>query len=175
MDKALNREESQELMQLLGLHMTLYGQLPMMRKAYLNKCKEYHPDKGGDEQKMKRMNELYKKLEDALSAASKEETVWNSWASGEVGKDVSPGPDALYCRDWDVCSKGLAATYCTCLLCLLRKQHQKRRVFNLFLNVWGRCYCFTCYLHWFGLDKTYTSFLMWCSCIGEIPMRDLHI
>ncbi|AGA82598.1 large T antigen [Betapolyomavirus ptedavyi] len=83
MDKALNREESQELMQLLGLHMTLYGQLPMMRKAYLNKCKEYHPDKGGDEQKMKRMNELYKKLEDALSAASKEETVWNSWASGE--------------------------------------------------------------------------------------------
>ncbi|AFP94203.1 large T-antigen [bat polyomavirus 2b] len=90
MDKALNREESQELMQLLGLHMTLYGQLPMMRKAYLNKCKEYHPDKGGDENKMKRMNELYKKLEDALSATSREETIWNSWSAGECPEYGTP-------------------------------------------------------------------------------------
>ncbi|AFP94199.1 large T-antigen [bat polyomavirus 4a] len=104
MDKALNREESQELMQLLGLSMTLYGQLPMMRKAYLNKCKEYHPDKGGDEQKMKRMNELYKKLEDALSAASREETVWTSWASGECPTYGSAEWDAWWREfnaDWE--------------------------------------------------------------------------
>ncbi|AFP94208.1 small t-antigen [bat polyomavirus 2a] len=175
MDKALTREESKELMELLGLSMTLYGQLPMMRKAYLSKCKEYHPDKGGDETKMKRMNELYKKLEDALSNASQEEHLWNSWKSGQVGDDCPPGPDALYCKDWDICSRGIAPTYCKCLMCLLRKKHTAGRVANINLNVWGRCYCYACFGNWFGLDLCYTSYLLWAQLLGEIPMRDLNL
>ncbi|AFP94207.1 large T-antigen [bat polyomavirus 2a] len=104
MDKALTREESKELMELLGLSMTLYGQLPMMRKAYLSKCKEYHPDKGGDETKMKRMNELYKKLEDALSNASQEEHLWNSWKSGQCPEYGTPEWESWWAEfnaNWD--------------------------------------------------------------------------
>lgn len=69
MDKVLNREESLQLMDLLGLERSAWGNIPLMRKAYLKKCKEFHPDKGGDEEKMKKMNTLYKKMEDGVKYA----------------------------------------------------------------------------------------------------------
>lgn len=70
MDKVLNREESLQLMDLLGLERSAWGNIPLMRKAYLKKCKEFHPDKGGDEEKMKKMNTLYKKMEDGVKYAN---------------------------------------------------------------------------------------------------------
>nr|ABI94705.1 large T [Betapolyomavirus hominis] len=82
MDKVLNREESMELMDLLGLERAAWGNLPLMRKAYLRKCKEFHPDKGGDEDKMKRMNTLYKKMEQDVKVAHQPD--FGTWSSSEV-------------------------------------------------------------------------------------------
>ncbi|AVY05542.1 large T antigen [Calomys tener polyomavirus] len=80
MDRTLCRKEAQELMELLGLHMSCWGNVPLIRKKYLMKCKEYHPDKGGDERLMKRLNELYKKLEENVNVVHMEnyEEAWNS-------------------------------------------------------------------------------------------------
>nr|QFM78329.1 139 t antigen [Pan troglodytes verus polyomavirus 8] len=82
MDKVLNREESMELMDLLGLERSSWGNLPAMRKAYLKKCKEFHPDKGGDEDKMKRMNTLYKKMEQDVKIAHQPD--FGAWNSSEI-------------------------------------------------------------------------------------------
>ncbi|QIQ69380.1 large T antigen [Betapolyomavirus callosciuri] len=81
MEGSLSRDEQKELMSLLGLHGSYWGAFSVMRKAYLEKCKEYHPDKGGDENKMKRMNELYKVVVDALRESSQP---CSSWSSSEI-------------------------------------------------------------------------------------------
>nr|QXP80951.1 large T antigen [Squirrel monkey polyomavirus]QXP80957.1 large T antigen [Squirrel monkey polyomavirus]QXP80963.1 large T antigen [Squirrel monkey polyomavirus] len=68
MDHTLTREESKLLMELLGLPMEQYGNFPLMRKAFLQKCKIMHPDKGGDEQTAKMLISLYKKLESEVKS-----------------------------------------------------------------------------------------------------------
>nr|AJP06397.1 large T antigen [WU Polyomavirus] len=82
MDKTLSRNEAKELMQLLGLDMTCWGNLPLMRTKYLSKCKEFHPDKGGNEEKMKKLNSLYLKLQECVSTVhqlnEEEDEVWSS-------------------------------------------------------------------------------------------------
>ncbi|AWD33762.1 large T antigen [Glis glis polyomavirus 1] len=82
MESSLNRDEQKELMDLLGLDATCWGAMQLMRRAYHRKCLEYHPDKGGNEEKMKRMNVLYKKLMDAIETETPEQT-W-CWDSTEI-------------------------------------------------------------------------------------------
>ncbi|AFU25615.3 large T antigen [Betapolyomavirus calbifrons] len=63
MDHTLTRDESKLLMELLNLPMEQYGNFPLMRKAFLQKCKILHPDKGGDQETAKMLISLYKRLE----------------------------------------------------------------------------------------------------------------
>ncbi|BAQ55564.1 large T antigen [bat polyomavirus 5b1] len=69
MDKFMDREELRELCELLQIPPHCYGNLPMMKINYKKMSKIYHPDKGGDAEKMKRMNELWQKLQDELSSS----------------------------------------------------------------------------------------------------------
>nr|ALJ83713.1 large T antigen [Bank vole polyomavirus] len=81
MDRTLSRSEAKELMQLLDLDMCCWGNLPLMRKAYLNKCKEHHPDKGGNEELMKRLNSLYLQLEESvkrMQCLNEEDSMWST-------------------------------------------------------------------------------------------------
>ncbi|AGA82593.1 large T antigen [Betapolyomavirus mafricanus] len=96
MDKALTREESQQLMELLGLPMVQYGNLPAMRKAFLQKCKILHPDKGGNEEQMKTLMSLYKKLEDHLKDVQDEEFWAHSWRADEVPSYGTPEWDSWW-------------------------------------------------------------------------------
>ncbi|ABN09926.1 large T antigen [KI polyomavirus Stockholm 350] len=94
MDKTLSREEAKQLMQLLCLDMSCWGNLPLMRRQYLVKCKEYHPDKGGNEESMKLLNSLYLKLQDSVSSVhdlNEEED--NIWQSSQIPTYGTP--------DWD--------------------------------------------------------------------------
>ncbi|AFK09341.1 large T antigen [Betapolyomavirus equi] len=72
MERLLSKDEARQLMELLKLDMEKYGDIPTMRKAYLRRCKELHPDKGGDENLMKKLNELYRKLESGLADLSEQ-------------------------------------------------------------------------------------------------------
>nr|AJG44395.1 large T antigen [Meles meles polyomavirus 1] len=98
MDGALSREESIKLMQLLGLPMQMYGHIPVMRKAFLQKSKEYHPDKGGDEETFKTLCGLYRKLENSLRSQTDFEKAWEENAEGSWStSDIPPyGTD-----DWE--------------------------------------------------------------------------
>ncbi|API13110.1 large T antigen [Betapolyomavirus securanorvegicus] len=93
MDRTLNRAEAKELMELLDLHMSAWGNMPLLRKKYLEKCKEYHPDKGGDETKMKRLNTLYRKLEEKVHIVH-EEARFEAWDSNKV--------PTYGTREWDM-------------------------------------------------------------------------
>ncbi|QPB44175.1 large T antigen [Bear-associated polyomavirus 1] len=104
MDKALSRQESKDLMDLLQLPMKFYGHLPVMRKAFLAKSKEYHPDKGGDEEKCKKLTTLYRKLEESVKNDKGFESMWagaagasHSWRSA----DIPPYGTADWEQWWD--------------------------------------------------------------------------
>ncbi|SOH95724.1 small t antigen [Betapolyomavirus hominis] len=172
MDKVLNREESMELMDLLGLERAAWGNLPLMRKAYLRKCKEFHPDKGGDEDKMKRMNTLYKKMEQDVKVAHQPD--FGTWSSSEVCADFPLCPDTLYCKDWPICSKK-PSVHCPCMLCQLRLRHLNRKFLRKEPLVWIDCYCIDCFTQWFGLDLTEETLQWWVQIIGETPFRDLKL
>ncbi|BAX01887.1 large T antigen [Rhinolophus hildebrandtii polyomavirus 1] len=73
MDHTLTRAESLRLMELLSLPMEQYGNFPLMRKAFLQKCKILHPDKGGNQELAKELISLYKRLEELLPTLNPEE------------------------------------------------------------------------------------------------------
>nr|AIF74279.1 large T [Bat polyomavirus] len=68
MDHVLSREECKRLMCLLDLSMEQWGNFPLMRKAFLHKCKILHPDKGGDQELAKELISLYKRVQESAPA-----------------------------------------------------------------------------------------------------------
>lgn len=185
MDQTLTREESKELMGLLGLDMCAWGNLPLMRRRYLHKCKEHHPDKGGNEETMKRLTELYVKLESTLNTvyAQNQGEEW-TWSSNQVLGYCGAGTcgctfymdtclmrdvygdmlPSIIIKDWDKCTRKWDRR-CPCVMCVLRGRH-KLRVKRLKKPlVWIRCYCFDCFRQWFGLALSYECFTWWARII----------
>ncbi|AWD33763.1 small T antigen [Glis glis polyomavirus 1] len=168
MESSLNRDEQKELMDLLGLDATCWGAMQLMRRAYHRKCLEYHPDKGGNEEKMKRMNVLYKKLMDAIETETPEQT-W-CWDSTEVRHSATS--NSYYMKLWGSCNFGLISA-CPCLMCTLRKCHTIRAKHKKL--VWLRCYCFECFREWFGLDNCMASYDTWREILSETPYQNLQL
>lgn len=152
--------------------MALYGNLPLMRKAFLQKCKAYHPDKGGDEENMKKLNTLYRTMEANIKEVQDAEFWRYSWTPEEVGDEP---PDTLYIREWVLCSTNRVAN-CCCLMCRLARSHQQSKGNVCWRpNVWLRCYCFACFCEWFGLPTDYETAKVWCEVIGQTPMKNLNL
>ncbi|BBG62152.1 small T antigen [Rousettus leschenaultii polyomavirus 1] len=162
MDHILTREESLRLMQLLELPPEHYGNLPLMRKAFLKRCKDLHPDKGGDQEKAKELITLYRKLESHVSSLDTEE----SFTAEQVCEDDF----FLYIKDWVECNMGLKP--CVCLFCLLRQNHKAAKGRP---KVWGQCYCFKCYCTWFGLEWSWMTWLSWRAMIAATPYHALNL
>ena len=57
----VSEEEKEHLLKVLGIEDKTAGQ-EEIRKAYRTLAKEYHPDKGGDEEKFKELHEAYEKI-----------------------------------------------------------------------------------------------------------------
>ncbi|ARA71320.1 small T [Betapolyomavirus vicugnae] len=193
MDRTLDREESKELMALLGLSMSCWGNIPMMRRAYKVQCRNLHPDKGGDEEKMKRLTELYKKLEETLGVIhSQNESEEGSWNASEV---VLSDPNCPCCqnlaglnigdiygdifselivKDWLSCKLGWN-TKCTCFMCKLRRRHRLRvKAYKRPLK-WVECYCFECYVEWFGFCRTFEANFWWQKIIFFTPFLEIKL
>lgn len=163
MDHILTREESKLLMELLGLPMDQYGNFPLMRKAFLQKCKVMHPDKGGDVEAAKLLISLYKKLEAEVQCLNTDE----SYSTDQV-RDLS---NLVYLKDWLICCVG--SFRCSCIHCLLIKNHKQE--LSARPKLWGLCLCFNCYVEWFGLIHTYEVFQSWQAIIAVTPFRNLNI
>ncbi|BAX01889.1 small T antigen [Rhinolophus hildebrandtii polyomavirus 1] len=165
MDHTLTRAESLRLMELLSLPMEQYGNFPLMRKAFLQKCKILHPDKGGNQELAKELISLYKRLEELLPTLNPEE--------GFSTTQVYESSDIfIYLSDWSTCRYGKNGD-CRCLFCLLQRNHKRRK--TPWPKVWGDCFCFKCYTTWFGLHRSWMVFLSWKEIIGKTPYRVLNI
>nr|ALJ83714.1 small T antigen [Bank vole polyomavirus] len=167
MDRTLSRSEAKELMQLLDLDMCCWGNLPLMRKAYLNKCKEHHPDKGGNEELMKRLNSLYLQLEESvkrMQCLNEEDSMWSTTQVHQTqyacGDYYGINFMNRLCNAWDAClPHGLK--HCNCISCYLKRNHAKRWKELRVPMTWIMCYCIDCYLDWFGFPLTYETFQWW--------------
>ncbi|AFU25616.1 small T antigen [Betapolyomavirus calbifrons] len=163
MDHTLTRDESKLLMELLNLPMEQYGNFPLMRKAFLQKCKILHPDKGGDQETAKMLISLYKRLEAEVQSLNTDDCFTTD--------QVCEISNMIFLKDWRTCRMG--SVKCTCLFCLLKREHKQQLIGRP--KVWGTCYCFNCYILWFGLEHTYDIFLSWKALIAITPFRNLNI
>nr|BBG62035.1 small T antigen [Rhinolophus affinis polyomavirus 3]BBG62053.1 small T antigen [Rhinolophus affinis polyomavirus 3]BBG62059.1 small T antigen [Rhinolophus affinis polyomavirus 3] len=163
MDHTLSREESIKLMQLLNLPLEQYGNFPLMRKAFLKRCKVMHPDKGGEPEAAKELISLYKRLEECLPPLHVEE--------GFSTSQVCATDNFKIFNDWVRCKEQKIS--CTCIFCLLRMHHKDKS--SRRPKCWGTCLCFHCYITWFGLEDTEFIFESWMNLIGNVPFRALRV
>lgn len=186
MDKLLSRDEVKELMQLIGLSMSNWGNLPLIQHKVREASRKHHPDKGGDPQKMQRLNVLKDKLTATLRDQSSGNPIWH-FSSDEVsfwdlqltvGEFLGVEFSRKKLWNFEMCvMQGLRA--CCCLHCLLRRKHKKlaKQMAKDQKGplVWGHCWCFQCYLQWFGEDKNTESFEWWTQIIYGTQMDVLNI
>ncbi|CAX87759.1 large T antigen [Sumatran orang-utan polyomavirus] len=59
MDKILTKQQRKELIVLLDIEACDYGNYSIMKQQYKKMCLIYHPDKGGDGEKMRKLNSLW--------------------------------------------------------------------------------------------------------------------
>nr|AKE33249.1 small T antigen [Human polyomavirus 6] len=183
MDRLLAREEVKELMNLIGLSMACWGNLPLMQQKIRLACKKYHPDKGGDPEKMQRLNVLKEKLNATLRDQMSSSPTWcfSSEVSDDWGIPLTVGeflgPEFHKKKVWDFClcvQQGISS--CKCLHCLLKKEHKKQVEINLGKpTIWGKCWCYKCYCLWFGLPVEADSFMWWTHIIYQSPLDWLGI
>lgn len=181
MDRVLSAAERAELMLLLGLQDECWGDIKAMQGAYRQKCRLYHPDKGGDEVKMKRLTCLFQTAYDNISKLRTGRRA--SWNTTQVGLELDfiSLTEVLGERYSQFFMKGLSCftgskVGCCCCFCSLRKQHQViKEEFGYPCLVWGQCLCFHCYCTWFGIDKTLETLVKWKLQIGNIHVNLLNL
>lgn len=182
MDKLLTREERRELLSLLGLPSNSWGDMAAIQKAYRGACRRYHPDKGGCEQTMKRLTELFTKAYDSLSELrTGRGATWD-------GQQVCCLYD--YTTIFDFLGEEKAReklmsnfscytgknTMCRCFFCLLRMQHKNCKIFgNKKCLVWGECFCFYCYQQWFDSTEDFTGVKEWGEQIFSLHLDILML
>lgn len=169
-------------MSLLELAPACYGNLPLMQQKYKKASLRLHPDKGGDEEKMKRLNSLFSKVVTSLADMRDQPRSFSSQVNLLDKSYVSTGDyygdkfDKKMVRDFDLCIRqGLTFT-CRCVSCRLDQQHiQLKKKKSKPCLVWGECLCFSCYRSWFGLDLNPETLHWWKYCIWRMPMGWLNL
>lgn len=188
MDIVLSREERVELCLLLDLPQHCFGNLPMMKFYFRKACLKLHPDKGGDQVKMQRLNELWTCFQESIDCLRNGESagyyafqvsnplMWDvetATLEEVMGSNLTPqklvkGP---------ACKRGREPVKdCRCFTCKFSKQHKdikkekKKRCL-----VWGECFCYWCYLLWFGFPDDWDSFDWWLEIIKKTELSILNI
>ncbi|QLH64631.1 ST Antigen [California sea lion polyomavirus 2] len=182
MESVLTKEEKTELLQLLELNPSCYGNVPLMQAKYKRAALKYHPDKGGDEEKMKRLNVLFTKFFSGCAYLREDnptptyEVIFKNFDYLLVKDYMGLGSLGKMCANFYFCVYLQMTMQCRCLVCVLDKQHKtKKRLTRKPCLTWGECYCFSCYRNWFGMDLTEDSFFWYKMLIGRMPLYWMHI
>lgn len=169
-------------MSLLELAPACYGNFPLMQQKYKKASLKLHPDKGGDEEKMKRLNSLFSKVVTSLAELRDQPRSFSSQVNlldklfFTAGDYYGPQFDKKMVKDFDLCCKQGLSLSCRCVCCRLERQHlQLKKEKSKPCLVWGECLCFSCYRHWFGLDLNAETLHWWKYCIWRLPMGWLNL
>ncbi|AIT68769.1 small t antigen [Bovine polyomavirus 3] len=181
MDRVLAREEAKELLGLLGLPPTCWGNMPLMKKKLREARIKYHPDKGGDNQTMARLNDLWAKAQAKLESVHESDPGFFSgpvsffWDSDypTLGEMLGPLWGSKIKRNSHCVVFGMRA--CTCITCVLGQIHQKKLKAWRRPITWGECYCFNCYLVWFGLRRDWAAHYWWSCILFNSTMDELGL
>ncbi|DAZ92359.1 TPA_asm: Small T antigen [Steenbok polyomavirus] len=181
MEKVLMREEAKELLGLLGLPHTCWGNVPLMKKKLAEARRKYHPDKGGDNETMARLNDLWAKAAANLEQVHASDPGFFAgpvsffWdcdfpTLGEMMGPLWKGKLLQTSHCWIFGLRG-----CGCITCTLYRKHKKRAKAERRPLTWGSCYCFNCYLVWFGLHRSLTAHFWWSCVLYNSTMDELGL
>ncbi|AFP94188.1 small t-antigen [bat polyomavirus 2c] len=181
MDHALSSEERKELCNLLGIARHCYGNYPLMKSNFKHACLKYHPDKGGDQEKMARLNFLWQKF---LSYFMEMRRNIPEVSAPSFWEDDFPTlKDQIRCGLKLIFLKGPGCLHmcareskCTCVCCRLHRQHRSLKALkSKNCLVWGECLCLSCFLLWFGFPTTWETIEEWQKIIENTESRFLHL
>ncbi|WAA14045.1 Small T antigen [Lyfec polyomavirus MAF4] len=182
MDSVLSRQEKKELCGLLDMPLHCFGNVPMMKDRFKKACLKHHPDKGGDGAKMMRLNCLWSNFQQEMTKLRAEANYSTFQVSSQLFWDLEfntlkdylgqcktrflKGPSCLTSK----------SCFCRCITCRLNKQHRDiKDVTERKCLVWGQCFCYHCYLLWFGFPPNWESFDWWQEIIMNTDMHLLRL
>lgn len=175
MDKILTREEIKQLMDLIDLPEDEWGNEPLISHRMKLAIKKHHPDKGGDEEKMKLLNRLKSKFEDGMKNLSPDEfedenVCYPFRPDCSVGEYLGDMWGKRVLKEFTTCV-GFEGTFCKCLTCIIRRGHKSRVKTEKIPLTWGQCWCFKCYCIWFGCPSGRKEHFQWSIILFNMSMR----
>lgn len=167
----LNRQERITLMSLLELSPEAFGDWGLMSHKYRKAAKRFHPDKGGDPEKMAMLNCYMAKYQAYIGCSS---DLTDSPVSHfldldfyTLGEWLGERPSLKLCRDPLWCPKTCG---CSCCMCLLSRRHKEKTKANPGV-MWNQCLCLTCFLRWFGYSRGPRVIEAWKKCVFNYPLH----
>lgn len=167
----LNREERQALMSLLELPTEAYGDWGLMTHKYRKAAVRFHPDKGGDPEKMSLLNCYMSRMQldvEGSQTSSMVSVFLNlDFDFYTLGEWLGPNSSVKLCRDLLWCPKKKG---CKCCMCILARKHETQKRENPGI-MWNKCVCFKCYMTWFGHPRNKAVIEAWKKCIFNYPLK----
>ncbi|AGA82591.1 small T antigen [Eidolon polyomavirus 1] len=183
MDTALTRVEKKKLCFLLDLPPQCYGNVPMMKSRYKRACLKLHPDKGGEDLLMKELNMLWQKFQEGIfnlrrDIPSFEEVSTTHWevCPLTLADFIANGYRGKFCLSAACLNNRQRESLCKCICCKLHRQHCSLKILRKKnCLVWGECFCYWCFLEWFGFPNNWESFDWWQKILEETEFELLHL
>ncbi|AFP94212.1 small t-antigen [bat polyomavirus 3b] len=178
MERMLEKEEKNQLLGLLELEPNCFFNFPIMRQAYKRASKKLHPDKGGDSEKMQLLNALWHKYREGV-VELRNTQVRACWLGDLLSKSLEECFTYQVIRELllkspQCISKGPCT--CKCITNQLINQHEGlKRILMRRCVTWGECYCYFCFILWFGVPGTWDTFELWAGIITQLPRKILHL
>lgn len=183
MDLVLNRKEREALCKLLEISPNCYGNIPLMKAAFKRSCLKHHPDKGGNPVIMMELNTLWSKFQQNIHKLRSDFSMFDEvstkfpWEEYGTLKDyMQSGYNARFCRGPGCMLKQLRDSKCACISCKLSRQHCSLKTLKQKnCLTWGECFCYQCFILWFGFPPTWESFDWWQKTLEETDYCLLHL
>ncbi|AQX36242.1 small T antigen [LI polyomavirus] len=177
MDAVLTTPERRQLCLLLDISPQEYGNIPLMKNAFKKACLKHHPDKGGDPVLMMQLNSLWGKFTTSLTEA-RASTYQASTLFWEIDNPLKNLLGPVIKRPFLKSPHCINSKFynCRCIVCSLSDQHSSLKILQKKkCLIWGECYCYYCFVTWFGLPGNSATFEDYKNLILEMDVDLLNL
>lgn len=156
-----------------------------MKCSYRQACLKLHPDKGGNEALMQRLNSLWQRFQYAVYQMRKDlytslEVSTPQWPwevpVQTLDERIKLGFKCVMWRGPNCFLKSSLYSTCNCVCCRLHRQHFSIKLLKKkSCLVWGECFCLSCFLLWYGVPPTWECIEEWQKIILFTDFHLLHL